>query len=238
MPTVSPRALAAIPAAVVFVVVGVVLAVLLPPLIALPVALVAAAVAGLYVMRSAPNRVVRMLGAVPLEEAAEPRLESLVESICASHGITEPRLYTLASDAVDAAVIGSGDDIRLVVTRGALAGLDRLELEALVARELSLFGSGGHAATVLASVSGLLGPAGAVLRERLLDDRRLVRADVDGVKLTRYPPALASTFEKAGAVERISDHPPTRHLWMVGPQAEGQTVQPPLVERIDMLREL
>ena len=53
--------------------------------------------------------------------------------------------------------------------------IDRLELEAVIARELSMFGSGVFAGTVLASLGGLLGPAGGLLRARLLDDRARVR---------------------------------------------------------------
>ncbi len=238
MPTVSPRALAAIPAVSACVVVAVVLVLLVPLHIAIPVALVTGLVMAWLVIRSATGRVLRMFGAAPLEEATEPRLESLVESICASHGISEPKLYAVASDAIDAAVIGDGDDIGLIVTTGALASLDRLELEAVIARELSLFGNGGHSATVLASVSSLLGPGGEALRDRLLDDRRLARADIDGVKLTRYPPALVSAFEKALGSGRVIDQPAIRHLWMVGPDVGTQAIQPPLGERIDILREL
>ena len=71
-------------------------------------------------------------------------------------------------------------------------GLDRLELEAVVARELSMFGSGVHAATMLAAVGSMFGPLGARLRERTLDDRRFVLADFEAVAVTRYPPALIS----------------------------------------------
>ena len=58
----------------------------------------------------------RALGAFPLDEGSEPRLESLVESICASHGIAEPILYVVESSAIDAAVVGKPDDTHLIVT--------------------------------------------------------------------------------------------------------------------------
>ncbi len=238
MPIVSPRALAAIPVVIVFAAVGLVLVVLVPVYLALPVALVLGLVTAWLVVRSGPARLLRHLGAEPLEEAAEPRLESLVESLCASNGIAEPRLYLVDTDAIDSLVVGRGDETRLVVTSGALRRLDRLELEAVVARQLSLLGSGTNSATVLAAVTPFLGPLAPRLRSRLLDDRRLARADIDGVKLTRYPPALASTFEKASKSERISDQPVSRHLWMVGPEPVGHRVQPPIGERIDTLREL
>jgi Zn-dependent protease with chaperone function len=156
--------------------------------------------------------------------------------VCASHGIAEPSLYLVESPAVDAAVVGKSDDTHLVVTRGLLRELDRLELEAVIARELSMFGSGIEAATMLASLASWVGPLAEPLRERLLDDRRLVRADFDAVAVTRYPPALAAAFEKAAAAPRVDHVARADHLWMVGSGAT--TVQPDVSERVDALREL
>ncbi len=238
MPIVSPRAIAAIPAFIVAVVAAIVLVLVLPAVAALPAALVLGLAVGWVVVGVAPSRLLKSLGARPLEDDTEPRLEGLVESICASHGIAEPRLYLVDADAIDALVVGHADDTRLVVTTGMLSELDRLELEAVVARQLSLFGKGIHAATVLATIAPFLGPLGPRLRHRLLDGRRLALADIDGVKLTRYPPALASAFEKVKDASRVADRPASRHLWMVGPAGVSHPVQPLLIERIDALREL
>jgi len=238
MPIVSPRALAAIPALIVFLTVGIVLVFVLPIVVAIAIAIVFGLAVGWIVVRTAPSQLLKSLGAKPLEDDTEPRLEGLVESICASHGITEPRLYVIEVSAIDALVVGHADDTRLVVTTGMLAELDRLELEAVVARELSLFGQGIQAATVLATIGPYLGPLGPRLRNRLLDGRRLASADIDGVKLTRYPPALASAFEKVKDAARVTDRPASRHLWMVGPAGVNQPIQPSLIERIDTLREL
>ena len=235
MPTVSARALAAIPAAIVGVVVLLVL-VFVDPIIAIVAGLVAGVAVFFAVQATATNRALSALGATPIEEGAEPRLESLVESVCASHGINEPGLYLAATSAVDAAVVGRSDDTRLVVTRGLLDDLDRLELEAVVARELSMFGTGVQASTVLASIGGLLGPIGGRLRERLLDDRRFVSADFDAVSVTRYPPALAGAFEKAAASARVTHHAAADHLWMIGSGTDA--AQPDLSERVDGLLEL
>ncbi len=238
MPIVSPRALAAIPALIVFAAVGIVLVFVLPLVAAIAIAVVFGLAVGWIVVRAAPSQLLKSLDAKPLEDDTEPRLEGLVESICASHGIGEPRVYLVEVSAIDALVVGHADDTRLVVTTGMLTKLDRLELEAVVARELSLFGQGVHAATVLATIGPFLGPLGPRLRNRLLDGRRLASADIDGVKLTRYPPALASAFEKVKDAARVTDRPASRHLWMVGPAGVSHPVQPPLIERIDTLREL
>lgn len=242
MPTVAPRVLLAVPAAAVLVIVAVVVALVVPAPMPVVVGLLAGVVVAVAVAwwldRRAADAVIRALGARPIEADDEPRLASLVESVCASHGITEPQLYVVESRAPDAAVAGTPDEPRLVVTTGALRQLERLELEALVARELSQFGSGVHAATLLASLSRLMGPLAAPLRNRLLDDRRLARSDLDGVRMTRYPPALTGVFEKAAAGPGVRDDPATRHLWLIGPIDAPDAVQPALHERIATLREL
>lgn len=236
MPTVSARAIAAAPAGVIGLLVLIIVAVVVHPIVGLVLGLVAVALVLWLIVGRATSSALAALGALPLEEGAEPRLESLVESVCASHGIAEPTVHVVATPAIDAAVVGKTDDTHLVITRGLLDQLDRLEMEAVIARELSMFGSGIQAATVLASVAPWIGPFAANLRDRLLDDRRLVRADFDAVSVTRYPPALAAAFEKAGAGSRVDHSPRADHLWMIG---SGTTsVQPDVTERVDALREL
>lgn len=235
MPTVSPRALAAIPAVTIGVVVAVALA-FVQPVVAVGAGVLVAIAVFVVALRGATARALVALGATPLTAGAEPRLESLVESICASHGVSEPGIYVCEIPGVDAAVVGRSDDTRLVVTRGLLDRLDRLELEAVVARELSMFGSGVQAATMLASIGPWLGPIGARLRRRTLDHRRFVLADFAAVSVTRYPPALAAAFEKAATTPRVPHRVVSDHLWMIG---SGETaVQPDLGERVDALLEL
>ena len=178
---------------------------------------------------------VSVLGAVPLPEGSNPASKAL-SSRSAPATITEPTLHLVATDAVDAAVVGRPDDTHLVVTRGLLDRLDRLELEAVVARQLSLFGSGVEAATVLASTASWVGPLGETIRGRLLDERRLARADFDAVAVTRYPPALASALTKAADGPRVGHADRADHLWMVGSGASS--IQPDVSERVDALREL
>lgn len=235
MPTMSASAIAAIPALLVGLVVLIAL-VFVDLIIAVVAAIVLGGLIFVLVQRTATSRVLYALSAEPLDDGVEPRLESLVESICASHGINEPGLYVAKTTAMDAAVVGRSNDTRLVVTQGLLDRLDRLELEAVIARELSMFGSGVFAGTVLASLGGLLGPAGGLLRAQLLDDRRFVTADFDAVGVTRYPPALAAAFAKAVESARVTHRPASDHLWMIGSGTDP--VQPGLGERVDALLEL
>ena len=119
MPSVSAPAIASIPAFLVGIVVLLVL-VSVDLIVALAAAVGLAALTLALVQRTATNRVLSSLAAEQLDDGVAPRLESLVESICASHGINEPSLYLAKTSAVDAAVVGRSDDTRLVVTQGLL----------------------------------------------------------------------------------------------------------------------
>ena len=238
MPLVAPRVLAAVPAVVVAVLVAAVASIVVDVWLAVLVGVVAGLGTFLLVLWSAPGVALRSLGARPLPEGAEPRLESVVESICATRGIAEPQLYLVESKAPDLAALGRPDEARLVVTTGALRQLDRLELEGVVARQLAATGEGLEAATVLVPVGVLAGPFGGRLRSRVLDERRMAAVDIDAMSVTRYPPALASALEKAAAAGGVPDHAATRHLWLIGPAGTAGSPHPPLTERIDTLREL
>lgn len=242
MPTAAPRSVLLIPAVAVGLVVAVAVALLSPLapkiVVGATVGLVCAAVAMVALDRRAPAATLRNLRAGPVGEGEQPRLESLVASLCASHGISEPKLHTVDSQAPDAAVLGRGVQTHLVFTTGALEKLDRLQLEVVVARQLAQARSGVHAATNLASVGALLGPLAEPLRRAQLDGRRLALVDVDGVLMTRYPPALVGAFEQAASGSGVSTSPANRHLWMIGPLDGTPGVQPQLQDRIDALREL
>ena len=242
MPTTAPHLVLLIPAATSAFIVGVLIALLSPFESALLWGLLAGLLCALIVLlaldRLSPRIVLRAIGATPLEPSEAPRLANLVMSLCASHGITEPALHVLNSEALDAAVVGRPNDTHLVVTSGALGHLDRVELEAVVARELAQLGEGFHAATNLAAVSVLLGPLAAKVRLRQLDPRGLALLDLQGVQMTRYPPALASALEKAAARHPVAVTPATEHLWMVGNTDSTRTAQVTIGDRVDVLREL
>lgn len=242
MPTAAPRSVLLIPAFAVGLVVAVVAALLAPHdlqiIVGVAAGLVVAAASIIALDRRAPAATLRTLAAVPIEPGEQPRLESLVASLCASHGIAEPNLYVVDSPAPDSAVVGRASESHLVITTGALEKLDRLQLEVVVARQLAQFRTGVHAATTLASVGPLLGPFAELIRRAQLDSQRLALTDVQGVLMTRYPPALVGAFEQAAEDGGISCTRTNRHLWMIGPLDGTPGVQPRLQDRIDALREL
>jgi heat shock protein HtpX len=77
-------------------------------------------------------------GATPIDQRQEPELYRLVENLCISRGLTTPKLYIIETDAMNA--YASGIDNRtyaVTVTRGLLNALNKDELEAVLAHELT-----------------------------------------------------------------------------------------------------
>jgi Zn-dependent protease with chaperone function len=244
MPRLSPLLLLALPSAAVTIVVGAVLALVDVPLWLTAVTAVAAGVlAGLTLRWRAPALALECLSAEPIDPADEPRLVNVVEGLCATFGSPEPKLHRVGSASPNAAIVGrSSKDAQLVVTDGLLDSLDRLELEAVVARLLSQLRLGIEAATVLVAVAKIVSPLGLRDRvlERALDRQAMIVIDLDAVRMTRYPPALASAYETAADIRPIESIPVADHLWLLGTTSGRPRggAHPPLAERIDVLREL
>jgi heat shock protein HtpX len=173
----------------------------------------------------------RNTGAQPADPARLPRYHNLVEGLSQAAGLPMPRLYVVDSAAANAFSIGRDPERgALVVTTGLLTGLNRVELEGVLAHELNHIWSWGAR---LATLGVALGRVPGVLR-LVAPPRREFDADEAGARLTRYPPGLVSALKKLAA----GDPPPIRshlgHLWIVAPDP----THPPVAARIAALQEL
>jgi len=224
--------------------VGALLAILAGPVLIVAagiVALVLAVVAYLY----ADRVVLRVSHARPASPDEEPRYHNLVEGLCVSAGLSKPDLYVIDDDGPNSFATGRNPaHAAIVVTTGLLRKLSRMELEGVLAHELS------HIRTndirVMSLGTALVGlplmPAGPLatrLLTALVGRARERDADLGGVRLTRYPPGLAAALEK---VRR--DGPPvlpasraTAHLWISSP-LDAEAGAGRLEERIAALRDM
>ena len=178
----------------------------------------------------------------PLEHA---RLHNVVEGLCFASGLPKPRVCVVDDQALNAFAAGrSPKDAAVGVTTGLVANLSRVELEAVVAHELSHVKNydvliSTLTVTMVALPASFL-PASTVGRlvAAAVGSAREPVADISGVSLTRYPPGLVSALEKlrhgpsaVGVASRA-----TAHLW-IEPSEPVQT-HTPLDERIEALRDL
>jgi heat shock protein HtpX len=80
----------------------------------------------------------RMSRARPADEREYARLHNLVEGLCIASGLPKPRLYVIDDPAPNAFATGRNpNNAAVAVTTGLLEKMNRVELEAVLAHELS-----------------------------------------------------------------------------------------------------
>ena len=153
----------------------------------------------------------------------------------------------------------------LVVTRGFVEQLERIEMEGAVATCLARLRSGLAEAQTLAVALCVVKPwwIPSVARRGVIADatigQAIFDADVKGAGITRYPPGLAGAFDRMLAMSTKVDgcDMSTSPLWLADPAGEGASSpkdasestsgsrvgerseeRPPLAERLALLREI
>lgn len=80
----------------------------------------------------------RMTGAQGLAKEDAPQIHAALEALCISRGLPTPKLAVIETEALNAFASGVTDEQRTVtVTRGLVDTLDRREMEAVLAHELT-----------------------------------------------------------------------------------------------------
>jgi heat shock protein HtpX len=184
--------------------------------------------------------------AEPADATAHARLHNLVEGLCVAGGVPKPALGVVPDPGLNAFVVGrSPDSATLAVTAGLLEGLSRVELEAVLAHELSHLRRGDlRGATLAVAVPGLpvaladrwvqrgsaLAPLGrgvlavvtpvvVPLLRLVVAERRDALADLAAIEATRYPPGLVSALVKMDERSTVVASPSraAAHLWLAPP---------------------
>jgi len=120
-------------------------------LVGVVVALVVAAALTAAARLSSEPTALRVTRARPADPTTHARLHNLVEGLCATSGLPVPRLYVVDDPALNA--FAAGHDPRhasLTVTTGLLDAMSRIELEGVLAHELSHIRSADIAPSTLA----------------------------------------------------------------------------------------
>ena len=128
------------------------------------------------------------------------RLLNLVDGVALLVGAERPRVVVVRDDRAVAGVVGTGPAGVLVVSDGLVDALERVQLEAVVARELLRLRTGVHRPLTLAAgswVTRLVPQLADRILAPLVTDRRVLTDDGRAAIVVRYPPALAGAFEEA-----------------------------------------
>jgi heat shock protein HtpX len=107
-------------------------------LIGLVIALIIAAVGSFASYRYGDRLVLRVSRARPATREEYPQLHNLVEGLCIASGMPMPALYVIPEEAPNAFATGRDPEhASVAVTDGLLRTLNRVELEGVLAHELS-----------------------------------------------------------------------------------------------------
>ncbi len=213
---------------------------------------VAAAGASFAVWRAGTRLLLSRLGAHVAPAADEARLHNLVEGLCATVGITKPAVYVIDDAAANAVALGNDSRAAaLVVTRGLLDSLTRIELEGVIAHELAHVERNDIAVATMVAAVGTLLPwtgAGNKLLERFVGESREMEADRVATRLTRYPPGLLKALEKIAPVSDVGASGGRRQVsaavrslarsWIAPVPASRHARVDTFSERIELLAEL
>lgn len=256
-------------AAVGFVVASVVGLVLGAVVIGASGAMLAVTLVGRFV-DSALSRVMAEVDARELNTDGAPRLFNLLQGLCATAGVSAPRVSVTSDSSINAFVAADpagNARAEIVVTQGFVDDLQRIEMEGVVAVCLARLRSGlAESQTLGVAVATaepwfIPGPTRRRVIETALSGQAIFDADVKGAAITRYPPGLASAFQRMSDTStRVSGAVAQGNfLWLADPAGEslkdtrnaqsGSRVEssgvrsndedrPPLVERLALLREV
>ena len=179
-------AIAAFPAVVVVVVAVAIGAALGSPIVGLVVAVVLGAAVWAGVWFGAERLIVGRLGGSFVEDDDVPRAANLVDGLCATMGLPLPALFLVDDPFRGALAVGRNErSATLVLTTGLLRALDPVELEGVLAHELSHVKSGDMAtgtmaAAVVLPLAPILSGSPELVR-KLAGSGRELAADVSGV---------------------------------------------------------
>jgi hypothetical protein len=202
------------------------------PIVGLVAAVVVGAAVWAGVWFGAERLIISRLGGSFVEDDDVPRAANLVDGLCATMGLPLPSLFLVDDPFRGALAVGRNERTAvLVLTTGLLRALDPVELEGVLAHELSHVKSGDMAtgtmaAAVVLPLAPILSGSPELVR-KLAGSGRELAADVRASSVTRYPPGLRDAIVKMSAGP--SPAPPSaiaspgtsrvlRWLWTVVPE--------------------
>ncbi|HXF52322.1 MAG TPA: M48 family metallopeptidase [Dehalococcoidia bacterium] len=107
-----------------------------------PIVFVPFALFALLSYYSSSSVALAVSGAREVSPAEEPELHRIVENLCIGAGLPKPKVYIIEDGSPNAFATGRDPEhAAIAVTRGLLQKLDRLELEGVIAHELSHIGN-------------------------------------------------------------------------------------------------
>lgn len=132
-----------------------------------------------------------------LNRKLDTRFKVKVDSLCLVHGFETPKLCIIKSPEINALAFGLRKSrATLAITYGTHKNLNSVELEGVLAHELSRIRLGitSRETYVIALLKIPFKNLFNKLHEKLITADTVMAADIDGMKMTRYPPGLIAAL--------------------------------------------
>jgi heat shock protein HtpX len=170
------------------------------PVVGVGILVVLAVVVPVWTWKTAPSRLLHSIGARPRAMDEQPRLQNLVDGLCATMGLPTPTVMVVDHPLPNALAVGNHPrSAVLVVTSNLDTSLSLVELEGVLAHELVHIKRHDTVCSGMAvAVVAWLGPfsgSGPALVHRLVGPGREFAADLRAVSIVRYWAGLQSALE-------------------------------------------
>ena len=170
-------------------------------------------------------KIIKKVNANALSPGSYPQFENLVEGLCVAHGFRHPNLFVISDSAPNMMMVGRNSSLgNLITTTGLLEKVNRVELEGLITHELSrtrnrLALLDSTTAVFVARPLFLMPSLSRWLTNKIFAPWAVAETDLQAVRLTRYPTALASALGSLNVDGREPKSNPKfcRHLWINPP---------------------
>jgi Zn-dependent protease with chaperone function len=196
------------------------------PVVGAVVLVVVVAASAAWTWRRAPGAVLTLVDARPAPADAYPRVDNLLDGLCATMGLPRPELWVVDGAAPNAMAVGRDPaSAAVVVTAGLQDALSVVQLEGVLAHELVHIkredtALAGVAVATLAPLAGVLGTHRVADWVHGLAGRgRQFDADQRAAEVVRYPPGLGTALETMAASSQPPSAPTrgvavSRWLWI------------------------
>ncbi|MEE2683123.1 MAG: M48 family metalloprotease [Actinomycetota bacterium] len=197
----------------------------IPLFAAAPVSVFLSAAYYISAYKRMDTRILKKINAQPLQEGTFPRFENLVDGVCVAYGFRKPDLFVISDAAPNMMMVGRNNHHgNLVATSGLLDRVTRVELEGLIAHELSRTRSRltfleGTAAILVARPMSFIPRIVGTISKRVFSPWVIAETDIRAARMTRYPTGLADALKSLNSDGREPTHNPKfcRHMWIHPP---------------------
>lgn len=125
-----------------FVGIGYILSAILQEPAALPIVIIISVLMNIVGYWKSDKIALRMARAVPADPTNYRELHNLVENLAITAGLPKPRVYIIPDSSMNAFATGrNADHAAIAVTEGLLRGLEKNELEGVIAHEMAHIGN-------------------------------------------------------------------------------------------------